>query len=102
MARAPAHPSPRRTVPQVRCGFADHCDDEKTLVFSTLDSEPLNDYEGEVKLVSPEAPVDIESVCLLVHLLDAVLAPAKAPLACSRLLRASASAWGVTLSDLSI
>jgi hypothetical protein len=76
VARAPAHPSPRRTVPQVRCGFADHCDDEKTLVFSTLDSEPLNDYEGKVKLVSPEAPVDIESVCVLVHLLDAVLAPA--------------------------
>lgn len=30
----------------------DHCDDEKRLVYGTLDSEPLNDYGGKVKLGS--------------------------------------------------
>jgi uncharacterized protein DUF2314 len=29
-----------------------HCDDEKELVFGTLDNEPLNDYEGKVDLGS--------------------------------------------------
>ena len=29
-----------------------HCDDEKRLVFGTLDSEPLNDYDGKVGLGS--------------------------------------------------
>ena len=32
--------------------IVDHCDDEKRLVFGTLDSEPLNDYGGKVKLGS--------------------------------------------------
>jgi hypothetical protein len=30
----------------------DHCDDEKRLVFGTLDNEPVNDYEGKVGLGS--------------------------------------------------
>jgi hypothetical protein len=30
----------------------DHCDDEKQLVFGTLDSEPVNDYEGKIGLGS--------------------------------------------------
>ena len=30
----------------------DHCDDDKQLVFGTLDNEPLNDYEGAVGLGS--------------------------------------------------
>jgi hypothetical protein len=30
----------------------DHCDDEKRLVYGTLDNEPLNDYAGKVKLGS--------------------------------------------------
>jgi len=30
----------------------DHCDDEKKLVFGTLDNGPLNDYSGKVKLGS--------------------------------------------------
>ena len=30
----------------------DHCDDEKRLVFGTLDNEPLNDYAGKAKLGS--------------------------------------------------
>lgn len=29
-----------------------HCDDEKRLVFGSLDNEPVNDYAGEVKLGS--------------------------------------------------
>jgi hypothetical protein len=29
-----------------------NCDDEKQLVFGTLDNEPLNDYEGKVELAS--------------------------------------------------
>ena len=28
------------------------CDDQKQLVFGTLDNEPLNDYEGQVELGS--------------------------------------------------
>ncbi len=27
-----------------------HCDEEKEIVFGTLDSEPLNDYDGKVTL----------------------------------------------------
>lgn len=30
----------------------DHCDDEKQLVFGTLDNEPLDDYEGRIGLGS--------------------------------------------------
>ncbi len=30
----------------------DHCDDEKQLVFGTLDNEPVNDYEGNIELGS--------------------------------------------------
>ena len=30
----------------------DHCDDEKGLVFGTLDNEPLNEYGKNVKLGS--------------------------------------------------
>lgn len=30
----------------------DHCDDEKQLVFGTLDNEPVNDYEGKMELGS--------------------------------------------------
>jgi hypothetical protein len=30
----------------------DHCDDEKQLVFGTLDNEPVNDYQGKVGLGS--------------------------------------------------
>jgi hypothetical protein len=30
----------------------DHSDDEKELVFGTLDNEPVNDYAGRVKLGS--------------------------------------------------
>jgi len=30
----------------------DHCDDEKQLVFGTLDNEPVNDYAKKVKLGS--------------------------------------------------
>lgn len=30
----------------------DHCDEEKQLVFGTLDSEPLGDYDGQVGLGS--------------------------------------------------
>jgi hypothetical protein len=30
----------------------DHCDDEKKLVFGTLDNEPLNDYGKNVKIGS--------------------------------------------------
>lgn len=30
----------------------DHCDNEKRLVFGTLDNEPLNDYESKLKLGS--------------------------------------------------
>lgn len=29
-----------------------HCDDEKQLVFGTLDSSPVNDYQGRVALGS--------------------------------------------------
>jgi hypothetical protein len=29
-----------------------HCDDEKKLVFGTLDNEPVNDYDGSVELGS--------------------------------------------------
>lgn len=29
-----------------------HCDDEKQLVFGSLDNEPLNDYAKKVKLGS--------------------------------------------------
>ena len=29
-----------------------HCDDEKQLVFGTLDNEPINDYGNKVKLGS--------------------------------------------------
>jgi uncharacterized protein YegJ (DUF2314 family) len=29
-----------------------HCDDAKRLVYGTLDNEPVNDYEGEVRLGS--------------------------------------------------
>ena len=29
-----------------------HCDDEKKLVFGTLDNEPVNDYEGTIELGS--------------------------------------------------
>jgi hypothetical protein len=29
-----------------------HCDEEKKLVFGTLDNEPLNDYGGKLKLGS--------------------------------------------------
>ena len=29
-----------------------HCDDEKRLVFGTLDNEPVNDYSGKAKLGS--------------------------------------------------
>jgi hypothetical protein len=29
-----------------------HCDDEKQLVFGTLDNEPLSDYDGRVELGS--------------------------------------------------
>ena len=29
-----------------------HCDDEKQLVFGTLDNEPLDDYEGKIDLGS--------------------------------------------------
>ena len=29
-----------------------HCDDEKHLVFGTLDNEPVNDYEGKIELGS--------------------------------------------------
>jgi hypothetical protein len=28
------------------------CDDEKQLVFGTLDNEPVNDYEGKIELGS--------------------------------------------------
>jgi hypothetical protein len=28
------------------------CDDEKKLVFGTLDNEPLNDYDGKIELGS--------------------------------------------------
>ena len=27
-----------------------HCDDEKKIVFGTLDSEPVNDYDAKVEL----------------------------------------------------
>lgn len=30
----------------------DHCDEQKQLVFGTLDNEPLNEYGGKVKLGS--------------------------------------------------
>jgi hypothetical protein len=30
--------------------IVDHCDDDKQLVFGTLDNEPVNDYGGKVKL----------------------------------------------------
>jgi hypothetical protein len=33
----------------------DRCDDQKQLVFGTLDNEPLNDYGGEVALGSEVA-----------------------------------------------
>jgi len=33
----------------------DYCDDEKKLVFGTLDNEPLADYAGKVKLGSQVA-----------------------------------------------
>jgi hypothetical protein len=29
-----------------------HCDDEKKLVFGTLDNEPVKDYEGKIELGS--------------------------------------------------
>jgi hypothetical protein len=29
-----------------------HCDDEKQLVFGTLDNEPVNDYDGKIGLGS--------------------------------------------------
>jgi len=29
-----------------------HCDDEKKLVFGTLDNEPVNDYDDKLKLGS--------------------------------------------------
>ena len=29
-----------------------HCDDERQLVFGTLDNEPVNDHEGKIKLGS--------------------------------------------------
>lgn len=29
-----------------------HCDDEKKLVFGSLDNEPVNDYRGEIELGS--------------------------------------------------
>jgi hypothetical protein len=29
-----------------------HCDDEKKLVFGTLDNEPVNDYDGRIELGS--------------------------------------------------
>jgi hypothetical protein len=29
-----------------------HCDDEKEIVFGTLDNEPVNDHEGKIKLGS--------------------------------------------------
>jgi|SRR5580692_6343639 hypothetical protein len=29
-----------------------HCDDEKKLVFGTLDSEPINDYDDKIELGS--------------------------------------------------
>jgi hypothetical protein len=29
-----------------------HCDDEKKLVFGTLDSEPINDYDHKIELGS--------------------------------------------------
>jgi len=32
--------------------IVDHCDDQKRLVFGTLDNEPLADYAGKVKLGS--------------------------------------------------
>lgn len=30
----------------------DHCDSERRLVFGVLDNEPVNDYEGKLKLGS--------------------------------------------------
>jgi hypothetical protein len=30
----------------------EHCDDDERLVFGTLDSEPLNDYAGKMKVGS--------------------------------------------------
>lgn len=32
--------------------IVDHCDDEKGLVYGTLDNEPVNEYGGKVKLGS--------------------------------------------------
>ena len=32
--------------------IVDRCDDEKRLVYGVLDSEPVNDYGGKVKLGS--------------------------------------------------
>jgi hypothetical protein len=32
--------------------IVDRCDDEKRLVFGTLDNEPVNDYGGKVKIGS--------------------------------------------------
>jgi hypothetical protein len=32
--------------------IVDHCDDERRLVYGTLDNEPVNDYGGKVKLGS--------------------------------------------------
>ncbi|MGA9156211.1 MAG: hypothetical protein WB249_05425 [Candidatus Sulfotelmatobacter sp.] len=29
-----------------------HCDDEKRLVFGTLDNQPVNDYDGSIELGS--------------------------------------------------
>jgi hypothetical protein len=29
-----------------------HCDDEKQLVFGTLDNQPVNDYDGRIELGS--------------------------------------------------
>jgi hypothetical protein len=34
------------------CVHVSRCDDQKQLVFGTLDSEPLNDYEDKVELGS--------------------------------------------------
>ena len=32
--------------------IVDHTDDEKRLVFGTLDNEPVNDYDGKIELGS--------------------------------------------------
>ena len=32
--------------------IVDHCDDDERLLYGILDSEPLNDYGGKVKLGS--------------------------------------------------